>query len=480
VGGGISGLAAANRLTELPTPFDIVVFESGDRPGGVLATESVDGFRIESGPDSMLTQLPWGVGLCRRLGFSDGLIGTNQEQRQTWIVRAGRLQKLPDGLAIMAPSRIWPTVRSPILSVAAKLRLACEPLVAQRSETTDESLADFACRRVGREAFERLVQPLVSGIYMADPQKLSIRAALPRFVEMESQHGSLIRAARRAAKKKTPVPNGNDGPSLPPGMFVAPRAGMGSLVSALADQLPQNSIRLRTAVKQLSRRPDGGWRLSGQCELGAFNENFDAVIVATPSQCTARLLNNTDPNLASQLAKIEHSGCVVVTLAYPRESIAHPLNGHGFVVPQVEQRDIIACTFSSVKYADRAPEGQVLLRVFLGGATRRDLMELDDTAVLRVVQHELGTLLRIRSEPSLIRIARWPGVMPQYHVGHLDRMERIEAATAAIPRLELAGNSYRGVGIPHCIHSGEEAAERVVKELAGMGSTECRIRSRTT
>jgi protoporphyrinogen/coproporphyrinogen III oxidase len=463
IGGGISGLAAAHRLTESDPSNDVVVFDSGDRPGGVLGTESAAGFNIESGPDSMLSQLPWGTDLCRRIGFADKLNGTNQQHRQTWIIRSGRLLALPDGLAIMAPSRIWPTVRSPILSVLGKLRLACEPFVSRRSATTDESLADFACRRVGREAFERLVQPLVSGIYMADPRQLSIQAALPRFVEMETKHGSLIRAARRSARNRKSAPTGRSNGSVPASMFVAPRAGMGSLVSALAECLPPDSIRLRTTVNQLFRKPEGGWRLSGDCDSTDFDENFDAVIVAAPSDCAARLVKQTDASLADELSQIRQSGCIVVTLGFARRHVTHSLNGYGFVVPQVERRDIIACTFSSVKYQNRAPEGQVLLRVFLGGATRPDLMELDDEAVLSTVLRELNDLLGIQGRASVTRIIRWPKVMPQYHVGHLDRIERIEAAVEKIPHLELAGNSYRGVGIPHCIHSGEQAAERIMK-----------------
>ncbi|MEO2030655.1 MAG: protoporphyrinogen oxidase [Planctomycetaceae bacterium] len=466
IGGGISGLAAAHRLTELDTSLDIVVFESGDRPGGVLATEWVDGFRIELGPDSMLTQLPWGIDLCRRIGLTDELIGTSEEHRQTWIVRSGRLLPLPEGLAIMAPTRIWPAVRSPILSLTGKLRLAWEPFIPRRSETGDESLADFACRRVGREALERLVQPLVSGIYMADPQRLSMQAALPRFVAMESQHGSLIRAARRQAGNGQTKPAVDDRTGLPDSMFVAPRAGMGDLISALADRISLGSIRLRSEVKKMTPRSGGGWRLTGESGSADLDENFDGVILAIPSDCSARLLNEIDIPLANQLTHIEHSGCVVVTLAFECGDIGHPLNGYGFVVPLIEQRDIIACTFSSVKYANRAPEGQVLLRVFLGGAMRTDLMDRDDEALLRIVLRELTDLLRIQARPALVRVVRWPNVMPQYHVGHLDRIDRIDAAVAGIHGLELAGNSYRGVGIPHCIRSGELAAERIVRTLS--------------
>jgi oxygen-dependent protoporphyrinogen oxidase len=264
IGGGISGLAAAHRLTELDPRANVSIFESSHRLGGAIATESVDGFRIESGPDSMLSQLPWGVDLCCRIGITDELIGTNSKHRQTWIVRSGRLIPLPDGLAIMAPRRLWPTVCSPILSVRGKLRLACEPFIRRRTQATDESLADFASRRVGREAFERLVQPLVSGIYMADPHRLSIQAALPKFAAMESEHGSLIRAARRSAKTNPKTPAETKPSLIPSSMFVAPRTGMEGLVTALAQRLPAGSIRRSSTVQELIQKPEGGWQLRGQ------------------------------------------------------------------------------------------------------------------------------------------------------------------------------------------------------------------------
>lgn len=460
IGGGISGLAAAHRVIELDPAVELTVFEAGDRCGGVIATEHIDGFQVELGPDSLLKTLPWGVDLCRRLGIADELTGTNTHQKRTWILRSGRLQPLPEGLAIMAPRRIWPTVRSPILSIPAKLRMAGEWLIRRRSESTDESLARFACRRFGRETFDRLIQPLVSGIYMADPEKLSMRAALPRFVEMEAKHGSLIRAARHSLRNQK-IHKGNGSPSSNGGgMFVAPRTGVGRLITAIVDRLPENTIRLRSPVRDLSRTADGGWSVSVS---DASTERFDGVIVGTPSDTAARLLTGVSRSLADDLNSIEHSGCVVVTLAYTRGDITHPLNGHGFVVPQIEDREIIACTFSSVKYANRAPDGQVLLRVFLGGAMRPNVMQFDDAAILNVVSRELDPLLGIHGKPTLTRVTRQPNVMPQYHVGHLERMDRITAEVGKLPGIELAGNSYYGVGIPHCIHSGEQSGERILE-----------------
>ena len=307
IGGGITGLAAAHRLTELDPHTKPWLFESGPRPGSVLATESVDGFRIEAGPDSMLAQLPWGMELCRRIGIADELIGTSSHTGQTWIVRSGRLLPLPDGLAIMAPRRLWPTVCSPILSIAGKLRLACEPFMPRRKQAGDESLAEFASRRVGRETFERLVQPLVSGIYMADPQRLSIQAALPRFAAMESEHGSLIRAARRSAAAERKKQSSARTSSAPASMFVAPRAGMGGLISALASRLPAGSIRLNSTVQELIRTPEGDWRVRGLAGPKPFDERFEAVILATPSNRTAELLKGIDRPLASELSEISYS-----------------------------------------------------------------------------------------------------------------------------------------------------------------------------
>ena len=462
IGGGISGLAAAHRLRELNPAVNVTVFEAGDRCGGVIETEHADGFQIELGPDSMLRTLPWGTGLCGRLGITEELEGTDTRQQQTWILRSGHLQPLPEGLAIMAPRRLWPTIRSPILSLPAKLRMACESMIRRRLDSNDESLSQFACRRFGVETFQRLIQPLVSGIYMADPEKLSMQAALPRFVEMEAKHGSLIRAARHSVREQKKHDKSGKSSADSSGMFVAPRTGLGRLISTLVHRLPKDAIRLRTPISGLTRSADERWTLSMH---NSSSEQFDAVILATPSSVTARLLLGVNKKLAVELNSIAHSGCTVVTLGYDRSDVGHPLNGHGFVVPQVENRHIIACTFSSVKYRHRAPEEKVLLRVYLGGATCPQVMTFDDEQILQIVATELNPLLGIRGQPTLTRITRWPDIMPQYHVGHPDRVTRIDDEVAKLPGIELAGNAYRGVGIPHCIHSGEQAAERAMNSI---------------
>jgi oxygen-dependent protoporphyrinogen oxidase len=463
VGAGISGLAAAHRLGNLDKNLDVTVFEASEKLGGVLQTEHADGFCIEHGPDSMLSRLPLGVDLCRQIGLADELINTSESQRGVFVVFRGRLQRVPEGLAVMAPQKIWPFVTTPILSWRGKLRLAKERLIPGRRSTEDESLAAFTRRRFGRELFERLVQPLAGGIYMGDPEQLSIQAAFPQFVEMETKYGSLVKAARAGrAKGKTKSESGGPQYSL----FVAPRRGLGSVVDALASQLSNCRILHNQRVNALSRRDDG-WSIQVQDQpTGELRrEEFAGAILAVPAYHVSSMMQEVDQEVSRLLGEIPFAGCVVVNLAYPREAIPHPLDSFGFVVPHVEQRPVLACTFSSVKYAGRAPDGKVLLRAFLGGACYPDVLEWPDEQLLQTVQDELRQLLKVNQPPVFSRIKRWRRAMPQYTLGHLQRVERIEQLVEQLPFFELAGNSYRGVGIPHCIGSGQQASDRLLAAL---------------
>lgn len=461
VGGGITGLAAAHRLLELDHSIDITLLEAGSRLGGILQTVQSDGFSIEYSADNFITNVPWALDLCRRIGFEEQLLQTNSRYRQAFVVHKGRLRKIPEGFLIVAPSRIWPVMTTPILSLRGKLRLACEYWLPPANAEEDESLASFATRRLGREAYERLVQPLVGAIYTADPEKLSVKAALPRFSKMEREHGSLIRAARREQKTRRQDTTSSGARYS---MFMAPRDGLSSLVQAIAARLPAGTVRLNSTVEQMKYHKNDGWTLSiggGQLE----RLKVDAVIVATPSHQTTRLMADVDRKLAGLLERIPHSPCAIVSLGYRRDQIGHPLDGFGFVVPAVEGRRILAGSFSSVKFSDRAPAGCELIRVFVGGARQSELVELPDKALRELVATELGELLSISGDPVFDTICRWPPVMPQYHLGHCDLIDRIEARAARLPGLALAGNWTYGVGIPHCIHSGELAAERTVSEM---------------
>lgn len=464
VGGGISGLAAAHRLVECRPGLRPVVFEQGTRWGGVLWTMHESGYQIEQSADNFITTIPYGVDLCRRLGLADQLVGTNTAHRQTFVVRRGHLHKLPDGFLMMAPTRLWPLAVTPILSPLGKLRAALEYFLPPRREGGDESMAHFVRRRLGREVFERLVEPLVSGVYAADMEKLSVEATLPQFREMELEHGSLIRAMRRRMAGRPKGQPGDSGARY--SMFVTLRDGLSSLIDALLARLPAEGLYLATRVESLER-VESRWRLflsDGRSEV------FDGVILASPSHVAACLLEPIDRILAAWLGTIEHSGTAVVSAAFDREQIAHPLDGMGMVMPAVEESPILACSFSSQKYTHRAPEGRMLLRIFAGGARAPELAEMPAEPLCELLLGKLGPLLGIRGDPVFRAVAHWPRTMPQYHIGHKRLVADIERRVADLPGLELAGNAYHGVGIPQCIHSGEEAARRLLERHCVQGS----------
>lgn len=436
------------------------MLEASDRLGGVLKTTRGDGYLIEQAADNFITNIPWAVELCRRLGFDDQLLPTDDRYRTAYVLHRGRLVPVPDGFALLAPARVWPVIRTPLLSWRGKLRLACEMFQPAARNGGDESLESFAVRRLGRETYERIVQPLVGGIYTADPQKLSLAATLPRFLEMERKHGSLIRGALRQKRGQREGDRKSSGARY--SLFVAPRDGMASLVEAIAQRLPAGSIQRNAPVEQVHADADGTWRI--RCKDRPA-ERFDAVIVTVPATGAASLLGEVDGQLANLLGQIPYAGASVVSVGYRREQIAHPLDGFGYVVPAIENRPVLAASFSSIKYAGRAPEGCVLIRVFIGGALQPELAQLPDDQLQRIATGELAQTLGARGEPQLSEIARWDGAMPQYHLGHLDLVGQIEARVAELAGLEIAGNAYRGVGVPQCIHSGEEAAGRLAAAL---------------
>jgi oxygen-dependent protoporphyrinogen oxidase len=456
IGGGISGLAAAHRLVELNRDVDLSLFEASGRLGGVLTTLHENGFQVEQSADNFITTVPWGLDLCKRLGLGDQLVQTNPTHRRTFVVRRGRLHKLPDGFLMMAPTRLWPMAVTPILSPFGKLRAGFEYFLPACKDNSDESMAAFVRRRLGREVFERLVEPLVSAVYAADMEKLSLLATLPRFREMERKHGSLIRAMRRQ-KRARGQSQTQSGARY--SMFVTLRDGLSSLIDTLAAGLPEHAVHLNAPVERIEL--DGNrWRLwvSGQ-EGGS---QFDGVILATPAHVAAGLLQSIEAELAASLGSIAHEGTAILSVAYRRDQIAHPLDGMGFVVPAIENSPILAGSFSSQKYVHRAPDGCELLRIFAGGARAPEMAQMDEGELEARLLPELGRLLGIRGDPIYKTSARWPGTMPQYHVGHVDLVERIRSRTVALPNLDIAGNAYEGVGIPTCIHSGEQAAQRLL------------------
>src|SRR6266705_1460626 len=365
VGGGIAGLAAAHRACELARErgldLELSLFEASDRLGGTIQTERRDGFLVECGADSFLSEKPWALELCRRIGIEDKLVRTDDRFRRVFVVFRGRLHPLPEGFQLLAPTRFGPFLRSRLFSWPGKLRMALD-LVLPRGLDPDESLGAFVRRRLGRQALERVAQPLVAGIYTADPDLLSLAATMPRFLELERRERSVILAMRRAARRAPGDASSSSGPRW--SLFVTFADGMEELIRVLATRLPPGAVRLKERVSGVMRS-GAGWQVAS-LDGGAIES--DAVILAPEAYQVARMVRYLDPALAHLLEAIPYASSATVTLAHRRADIAHPLDGFGFVEPHVERRPIIACTFSSVKYPGRAPEGHVLLRVFLGGA----------------------------------------------------------------------------------------------------------------
>ncbi|HKG97991.1 MAG TPA: protoporphyrinogen oxidase [Pyrinomonadaceae bacterium] len=455
IGGGISGLAAAHRVLELNQSAQVTILEASSRLGGTIHTEHRDGFLLERGPDSFISEKPQAIALAKRLGLESQLIQTNEEYRRSFIVRDGRLRAVPEGFQLMAPSRIWPFITSDIFSLAGKARMAADLLLPRKSTngSTDESLASFVRRRLGKEALERMAQPMVGGIYTADPETLSLRATLPRFLDMESTHRSLILAMLRQSRAQK---SGTSGARY--SLFLSFDRGMQVLVDAVTRI--NADIRLKTRAQRLT--VDRGWTITTDKD-----EQFkaDAVCLAVPAYIAASLLSNTHEQLAQKLKQIKYASTATINFGYKRSAIAHPLNGFGFVVPFIEKRSLIACTFSSVKFSGRAPDGHVLLRAFAGGALQPEIFALDELEMARRVEADLRELLGITEPPLFTQMAKWERSMPQYEVGHLDRVKEIENALTELPGLTLAGNAYRGAGIPDCVRSGESAAESILSIL---------------
>ncbi len=457
VGGGIAGLAAAHRAVELAREqgiaLELTLLEARERLGGTIATERLGGFLVEAGPDSFLSEKPWALALCKRLGVEDRLTRTDDRFRKVYVWRAGRLHPLPDGFQLLAPTRLAPFLRSPLFSWPGKLRMALD-LVLPRGGADDESLGAFVRRRLGREALERVAQPLVAGIYTADPDELSLAATLPRFLELERRERSILLALWRAART-APQP-GTSGARW--SLFVTFKEGMEELVATLASRLPVGAALVKHPVTGVERRGEA-WRV----DIDASGPMAaDRVILATETHVAGRLLRYVDPSLATLLGEIPYASSATISLGYRLADVPRALDGFGFVVPRAEGRALLACTFSSVKYPGRAPAGHVLLRCFVGGALDERILELDDASLARRARDELGQALGIKAEPVLTRLFRWPAAMPQYHVGHLARVETIERRLMGLPGLGLAGAAYRGVGIADCVRAGEDAAERAL------------------
>ncbi len=471
IGAGITGLSAALRLIQTDEDVHIDIFEASTRVGGIIRTEQRDGFLIEHGPDSFITNKPGGMQLYRDLGITDQLIGTDDRFRRSLVVHNGQPVAVPDGFMLMAPAKPMAILRTPILSVAGKLRLLSEAIRPKKQSDEDESLASFVRRRFGSETLDRLVQPLVGGIYTSDPEKLSLKATLPRFLTMEREQGSVIRATLAAARNSTAGGDDTSGSGARYGLFAAPADGLSSLIHALENRLCASGrvrIRLKTPVQAIHPVNAGHepWTVVTK-DPDSATRSFDQVIVTTPAWAAAKLLEGCeDGALIQDLNAIQYASSAIVVSGHHLSDFTHPLDAFGLVVPAVENRKVLAVSFSSRKFLGRAPEGHVLLRTFVGGAMQPELFDEADEEIMEMVREELHSLLGMQLDPAFSIVSRYGRSMPQYHVGHLDRVQRIDDRVSMHTGLELAGNAYNGVGIPDSIASGYAAADRLNQQAA--------------
>ncbi len=458
VGGGISGLSTAWYLQKQSeaagAPSRYALLESANRWGGHVMTERSGGYIVEAGPDSFQTQKPQAVQLARELGLGERLLGSNERNRKTYVLNRGRPTPLPDGVMLIVPTRFMPFVTSPLISPLGKLRMGMELFIPPRRGGGDETLAEFITRRLGREALDKIAEPLMSGIHNSDAGRQSLMATFPRFRALEEQYGSLTRgmlAARRAA----PAP-ANGARPLP--MFMTFAGGTAELTDALFASL-SGDLRLNCAVERIAAER-GGYALTLR---GGEMLRARAVVLATPAYAAAGLLRDVAPQTAAALSAIRYVSTGTISLAFRQSDLPGPLSSSGLVVPRGEHRPINAITYSSLKFDRRAPDGSVLIRVFFGGSRSPQTMELDDGALLGVVRGELKALLGIAAAPQFHRIYRWTLSNAQYDVGHLERVAALEAALPA--GLYVTGSAYRGVGLPDCIKQGQDTAARVSAHL---------------
>jgi oxygen-dependent protoporphyrinogen oxidase len=455
VGGGISGLAAAFSLEQdrrAGVDLDYVLYESSTRLGGVLRTEYIDGCVVEAGPDSFITEKPWAADLSRALGLGDQLIGSNDADRKTYILTKGRLVVMPDGLMFMVPTKILPTGLSPLFSWKAKLRMTQELFHPPRTVDHDESVAAFVERHYGAEMVDRLADPLLSGVYGGEAASLSVRAVLPRFAEMERTHGSLGRAML-AARKKMPA-----GPHKPaPPLFTSLKNGMQHLAETVVSRLTPTALLTNAPVQALQREA-GSWVVSA----GMQSDEFDSVIVALPAPAAAQVLRIVSPELSAELSAIQYSSSITVALGYDRAVRQSLPPGFGFLVPRSEGKKLLAATFVHNKFPHRAPDDRALLRCFFAGNNAEGVWPLADDQIIGIVRNELQQILGLRADPLFARVYKWESAMAQYGVGHLERLDRIERLRQQLPGLALAGNAYRGIGVPDCVRSGRDAAKAIV------------------
>lgn len=470
IGAGISGLAAAWTLQQRAPELDVQTLEASSRAGGVLETIVEPPYLIERSADNFAVLMPDALELCQATGYADQLISPEQNGRQAFVLSRGRVEPIPVGFSLVQPTRVWPIMATRTLSWSGKLRMLGEYFVPRRQGESDESLDAFATRRLGREAFERLVEPIVSGIFTADPTKLSMQATLPQFVKMEKEHGGLIRGYL-AARRQDAAAVARRASGARYDQFVAPRHGMSHWIEHLVQSLRPGTVRFHTPVQSIERIADQTgpsaspprWRL----RLEGQAIECDALIVAAPAHHASQLLRAPQPEIAGVLDTIEYASSCVVVLAVDRCELRERVDGFGLIVPSVEKRPVLAISYTSNKYAGRAPDDQLLMRLFFGGARDANVLERSDAELVAMAEQQLREILGWSGKGCRWQgVVRWPRAMPQYHVGHTARIAQLKRLTEATGSLRLCGAAYTGVGIPQTVRSGRLAAEEIIQTLS--------------
>ena len=535
IGGGMAGLGAAHALETMrrealaaggAPAFDWVIYEREGYFGGKVRTERVDGFVVEGGPDSFIVEKPWPLELARKVGVYDRFLDSNEDVRKSYVFSRGRLHELPEGLIVMVPTRLAPFALSSLISLRGKLRMGLDLLLPRGPAGRDESLGDFVRRRLGAEALAKVAEPIVAGIHAGDPEQMSVRATFPMFLDMEQEHRSLIvgmigrrraRAARAAAAAASKGPGaavaraesaaapavsraaddtaaagdsatvGGAPPRRPRSYFLSFRTGLADLADAVVADLPADRLHAGLGVAALAAEPSAAAAGSAAYRLrlaDGSERTVAAVVLAGPAFASAELLGDLDGGAAggaaADLSSIAYVSTATVSLAYRRADVSRPLRGFGFVVPRAEERGIMAGTFSSLKFAGRAPDDGVLVRAFVGRAGRETAVELPDDELVALVRRELASMIGLNAEPLFTRIFRWPRGMPQYRVGHRELIARIEREVGELSGIELAGGYLHGIGIGDCIREGAAAARRAAAGLGGPAPAAAASGSRTT
>jgi len=438
VGGGISGLSAAYYLSK--AGVRPILVERSPQVGGVIRTSVQQGCVLEAGPDGFMAAKPWAMDLIRELGLADQIIGSNDHSRITYIVRHGKLVALPDGLMMMVPTKIMPLVGTSLFGWGTKIRMGLEFFRRPNGRHPDRSVYDFLMDHFGQESLDYLAEPLLAGVYGGDPKQMSVNSVLSRFAEIETKYGSLTRGVL-VAPKPPRIPG-------PKSFLWTLKNGLGELIEKLrpsADVVHGTVEALERNGAAFRARVNGEW-------MEAEN-----VVLAAPAGDCAKLVGSANAELAELLFNIPYTSSITIALGYRKDTFDHPLKGHGFLVPKLERQYLMGCTWVGNKFNHRVPDDMVLLRCFVGG----NGLALADEELVAAARSELRGIMGLQAQPVFHSVARWPNAMAQYTVGHQQRVERIEGILQTIPGLHLAGNAYRGIGIPDCVKMGKDAADRI-------------------